>query len=215
MSFKFKRFIVFVIAIICMFSMMVGCESEHNMNIELLKSPHDVVEKVENEAVRNTEPVVEVTEEQTEPPTEKPTEKVEEPTKPKEEPKQEVNERPKPTFYLSNYERQVVECIVMGESGGESYNGQVLVAQCILNACLKDGIQPSRVRTKYQYSGWNSNPSDSVKEAVSAVFDDGYKVTNEPILYFYSPKYCTSSWHESQRFVIEVGGHRFFAERSN
>lgn len=118
-------------------------------------------------------------------------------------------------FYLSDKERKVVECMVMGESGGEPYDGQVLVAQCILNACLKDGIQPSEVRTKYKYSGWNDKPSTSVKKAVGAVFDDGYKVTDEPILYFYAYKYTNSKWHESQQFVIQVGGHRFFKEKNS
>lgn len=117
-----------------------------------------------------------------------------------------------PEFYLSDEERQIVERIVMGESGGESYEGQVLVAQCILNACLKDNIQPSEVRTKYGYSGWNEEPNESVKKAVSAVFDDGYKVTDESVLYFYAPEVITSNWHETQKFVTEVGGHRFFAE---
>ena len=118
-----------------------------------------------------------------------------------------------PMFYLSDYERQVAECIVMGEAGGESYEGQVLVAQCLLNACLKDDLQPSEVRTKYQYSGWKDNPTDSVKNAVSVVFDDGYKIVDEFILYFYAPKLITSNWHESQNFIIEVGGHRFFTEK--
>lgn len=115
-------------------------------------------------------------------------------------------------FYLSDEERRVVECIVMGEAGGEPYEGQILVAQCILNACKKDGLKPSQVRREYKYSGWNSNPSKSVKNAVSAVFDDGYKATNEYILYFYAPKYAKGRWHETQKFVCEVGGHRFFAE---
>ena len=117
-----------------------------------------------------------------------------------------------PKFILSDYERMVVEHMVMGEAGGESYEGQVLVAQCILNAALKDGILPSEVRVEYQYSGWKENPTESVKEAVSAVFDDGYQITAEPILYFYAPKRCKSGWHETQRFITEVGGHRFFAE---
>lgn len=115
-------------------------------------------------------------------------------------------------FELSDYERWVVECMVMGESGGESYEGQVLVAQCILNACLKDGLHPSEVKNIYKYSGWNENPSGSVKSAVTVVFDNGYKITDEYILYFYAPKLCVSTWHESQKFVTEVGGHRFFAE---
>lgn len=116
-----------------------------------------------------------------------------------------------PVFYLSEYERRVAECMVMGESGGEPYDGQILVAQCILNACLKNGFQPSEVRKSYGYSGWNENVSDSVKDAVSAVFDRGYKVTDEYILYFYAPAYATSSWHESLNFVTELGGHRFFS----
>ena len=117
---------------------------------------------------------------------------------------------PESYFHLTDEERYIVECVVMGEAQGEPYEGQVLVAQCILNACLRDGIQPSQVRKNYKYAGWKENPSDSVKKAVSAVFDDGFKVTAEEVLYFYAPKYCTSSWHESQTFVTEVGNHRFF-----
>ena len=116
-------------------------------------------------------------------------------------------------FHLTDYERWVVECIVMGESGGEPYEGQVLVAQCILNACLKDNIQPSEVRKIYKYSGWNESPTDSVKEVVSAVFDLGEKIVDEPILYFYAPSLCQSKWHETQIFIIELGGHKFFKEK--
>lgn len=117
-----------------------------------------------------------------------------------------------PPFYLSDYERKIAECVVMGEAGGESYEGQVLVAQCLLNGCIKEGMQPSQLRIKYKYSGWRDESSDSVKRAVSAVFDEGYKITEEFILYFYAPRYSEGRWHETQRFVIEVGGHRFFAE---
>ncbi len=113
---------------------------------------------------------------------------------------------------LSDYERWIAECIVMGESGGEPYDGQVAVAQCILNACLKDGLKPSEVRKKYKYSGWNENPTQSVKTAVSAVFDNGDKITDKFILYFYAPKYVNSKWHETQCFVMQIGGHRFFSE---
>ena len=115
-------------------------------------------------------------------------------------------------YVLSDEERRIVECVVMGEIGGECYEAQMLVAQCLLNAVLKDGIPPSRVRIDYQYAGWNYHPTDSVKEAVSAVFDRGEKVVDEPILYFYAPKLCNSAWHESQVFVIELGNTRFFKE---
>ena len=119
-----------------------------------------------------------------------------------------------PIFHLTEYERWIAECIVMGESGGESYEGQMAVAQCILNACLKDDIKPSEVRKKYKYSGWKENPTKSVKRAVLVVFDLGEKIVDEPILYFYAPSLCQSKWHETQIFVIELGGHRFFKEKN-
>lgn len=117
-------------------------------------------------------------------------------------------------FYLSASERDVVERVVMAESGGESYEGQMLVAQCILNGAEKQGVQPSEAVEIYQYAGARPEPTQSVKDAVAAVFDRGETVVDEPVLYFYNPAIVESEWHESQSFVIEVGGHRFFAERS-
>lgn len=157
---------------------------------------------IETNPIVETEPVVE-----TEPIEETETIIITE-TEPVTEPVTEVE----PTFYLTDYERRVVECMVMGESGAEPYDGQILVAQCILNACLKDDLQPSQVKKQYGYYGWHNSPSESVKDAVSAVFDNGYKITDELILYFYAPKYSRGSWHETQKFVIQVGGHKFFAE---
>ena len=101
----------------------------------------------------------------------------------------------------------------MAESGCESYKGQMLVAQCILNACEIDGIRPAKAIKKYVYAKARPEPSDSVKRAVSAVFDKGERVTDEPIVYFYAPKIVKSEFHESQRFVLAEGNHKFFAER--
>lgn len=116
-------------------------------------------------------------------------------------------------YHLSAAERDVVEHIVAGEAGTESFEGQRAVAQCILEASIKDGIAPSEVRRKYQYAGWSDNVSDSVKAAVADVFDYGNMVTEEPIMYFYNPKLCVSTWHETQIHVITIGNHKFFAER--
>jgi hypothetical protein len=116
-----------------------------------------------------------------------------------------------PYYELSDDERHVVESMVMGEAEGESYTGKLLVAQCILNASLKEGLPPSQIRVEYKYSGWNENPDDDVKNAVSEIFDYGYKVVDEEILYFYAPKRVDSTWHESLKHVITEGGHKFFA----
>lgn len=127
---------------------------------------------------------------------------------------QTVEELPAPRYALTDAERDVVERVVMAEAGGESFEGQMLVAQCILNAAEKSGTAPSEAVVAYKYTTRRPEPTQSVRDAVAAVFDDGETVTDEPILYFYNPAIVSSSFHESQIFVIEVGGHRFFAERS-
>jgi spore germination cell wall hydrolase CwlJ-like protein len=98
----------------------------------------------------------------------------------------------------------------MAEAGGESYEGQLLVAQCILDACKQDEIRPTEVIDKYSYAKSRPEPSASVMNAVEAVFDRGETVVDEPIIYFYAPGRVRSAFHESQLFVCEVGGHRFF-----
>lgn len=129
-----------------------------------------------------------------------------------------ATELPEPTeapvrFYLSASERDTVERVVMAESGGESFEGQMLVAQCILNAAEKEGVQPSEAVVIYSYTSSRPDPTQSVKDAVAAVFDRGEVAIDAPVMYFYNPALVTSNWHESQIFVAEVGGHRFFAER--
>lgn len=126
-----------------------------------------------------------------------------------------------PVFELSDYERWVVCCMVAGESKGESYEGQWAVAQCIYQACINDGLQPSEVRIEYKYSGWDENLEfdnpelwTQIEEIVSRVFDYGEMCVDDEILWFYAPRWMKngiSEWHESQRFVVEIGGHLFFA----
>ena len=117
-------------------------------------------------------------------------------------------------YPLTDAERDVVERVVMAEAGGESFEGQMLVAQCILNAAEKRGVEPSEAVVLYSYTKSRPDPTQRVKDAVAAVFDRGETVVDEPILYFYNPALVTSDFHESQIFVIEEGGHRFFTERS-
>jgi TolA-binding protein len=116
-------------------------------------------------------------------------------------------------YPLTRGERDLVERVVMAESGGESYKGQMLVAQCILNACEIDGIRPVKAIKKYVYAKARPEPSDSVKRAVSAVFDKGDTVTDEAIVYFYAPALVKSEFHEAQRFALTEGNHKFFCAR--
>lgn len=117
-------------------------------------------------------------------------------------------------YPLKQWERSLVERTVYSEAGNQTFVGQMAVAQCILDACEKENSNPLYCLSKYGYA--NARPycevTESVKDAVTAVFENGYRVTDENILWFYNPSMCASEWHESQQFVIELGDHRFFAE---
>lgn len=120
-------------------------------------------------------------------------------------------------FNLTEAERKTIQYIVAGEAKGESIEGKMAVAQCILNGMVKSDWTAEKVRIEYKYSGWDdelekSNPEAwaEVVEAVSRVFDDGELISDKPILYFYAPDITSSSWHESLNHAVTIGGHRFF-----
>lgn len=115
-------------------------------------------------------------------------------------------------YEITTDDRETLQCIVQGEAGGESLEGKMWVATCLLNAMRKDGLTAEKARTAYQYAGWNENVSDETINAVSRVFDDG-EVMHDSVLWFYAPKLCNGSWHETQQFVTEVGGHKFFCPK--
>ena len=122
-----------------------------------------------------------------------------------------VTEPERAHYYLTTKERDTVERVVMAEAGGESFLGQMAVAQCILNACYANGIHPSRVVIDYAYTKSRPDPTEQVKEAVSAVFDDGRMAVAEDIVYFYAPERVSGDGHERRHeYVCTIGGHKFF-----
>lgn len=116
-------------------------------------------------------------------------------------------------YNLTDAERWEVASVVTAEAGGEPFAGKMAVAQCILQSCEDDGIRPCEAVVKYKYAKTRPEPSADALAAVQAVFDFGQVVTTQPIKYFYAPARCTSSFHESQVYVMTINGHRFFAER--
>lgn len=109
-------------------------------------------------------------------------------------------------------EYELIASVVMNEAGYESYEGQIAVAQCIKNACIRENKPFSSIRGIYGYTR-SKKPNKSVFSAVYDVFENGATVTDEPILFYYNPDYGYSSFHESQTYVMTIGGHRFFKLR--
>lgn len=121
-----------------------------------------------------------------------------------------IYELPNKRYELTDEELYLVCGIVAAEAENEPYDGKMAVAQTILNHCERSGGRPDDVR--WMYADPRHTWSEEVWLAVTAVFFEGQTVTDETILWFYNPALCVSKWHESQRFVMEIGGHRFFAE---
>jgi spore germination cell wall hydrolase CwlJ-like protein len=117
----------------------------------------------------------------------------------------------KSPYKLTLKERQLVERCVMAEAGNESYKGQMAVAQAILDGTLRSGLDVASSIRQYRIVSRSDIPvSNSVKEAVSAVFDYGERVTTEKMDLWYAPKRVYSRWHESQNYVTTIGNHKFF-----
>lgn len=123
-------------------------------------------------------------------------------------------EKPQIRYQLTDEERSIVERVVMTEAGDQSLLGQMAVAQCILNTAEATGQRPDAVVTapkQYARPADADKVSADVKYSVSLVFDKGDFVTEEPIRFFYAPKYSSGSWHESAlEYVDTFDDHRFF-----
>ena len=111
-------------------------------------------------------------------------------------------------------ERDLLERLVQGESGGISVEAAALVAQCIRDAMVYKGYRSiEQIRTGLKYSGSiDIPPNSNTKEAVHRIFDLGESAVQHRLFYFYAPRVVDSRWHETQEFIIEFGGHRFFDE---
>jgi hypothetical protein len=126
---------------------------------------------------------------------------------------EEVFVEPEPYYPLSEEERDSLAVVLMCETGGADEMAAELVATCVLNACEKDGLRPFEVFSRYKYAVKEKTPNSVCYAAVQSVFDEGNRASEECILWFYSPANMTdgvSHWHETQDFVLEYGGHRYF-----
>ena len=113
---------------------------------------------------------------------------------------------------LSEYDRDVLEHLVMGEAGGQGFIGCALVAQAIKDTMISDGyptVDAVRVGNGYCAS-LDNVPNQDVLDAIEYVFDNGGAAVQHRIIYFYAPDLCDSAFHESQNHVVTYGCHRFF-----
>lgn len=118
------------------------------------------------------------------------------------------NYSPKPVT-LSSYDRAKLERLVMGEAGSLGFNGAALVAQSIRDSMnLSNTTSIDWIINEYQYyAPTDKEPTQTVKDAVSYIFDSNGSAVQHRILCFYTG---VSEWHETQEFIVGCGNVRFF-----
>lgn len=114
---------------------------------------------------------------------------------------------------LTAEDRDILERLVMGEAGTEGFEGAALVAQAIRDTMVYKGFSSvESVRKACAYSGTlTRTPNKNVLDAVKYIFDEGGIAVKHKIFYFYAHKIVDSAFHESQKFIVEYKGHRFFS----
>lgn len=110
-----------------------------------------------------------------------------------------------------------LSCVVSAESRGESVEGQIAVANVVLNRArdrkksIKQIIfeknQFCVVRTGTVYNEPTKQAVDSALRALS-----GEKIVPDNTYFFYNPKTATSKWIKSRPIFKHIGNHVFAGE---
>ncbi|MBQ8056898.1 MAG: hypothetical protein IJ275_01020 [Ruminococcus sp.] len=116
------------------------------------------------------------------------------------------------SIHLSDADRDLAERLLMGEAGSMGYTGMAIVAQCMRDACVMRGSSDiASLISSFGYDGSTSmKPSQTCKDVINYIFDQGGAAVQHRTLVFYSTAHCSSSWHESQNFICQYGSVRFF-----
>lgn len=115
------------------------------------------------------------------------------------------------TIALSESERTELAHLIMGEAGGEGFEGCCLLAQCVRDAMTYKGYNTiSEVISGMNYSGYKYDTCQDVEDAIDYIFVQGNSAVQHRILVMYASDLCEGSWHETQNFIIQHNTVRFF-----
>lgn len=113
---------------------------------------------------------------------------------------------------LSDYDRDLLERLCMGEFGTGGFVGASLIAQSVKNAMCFDGYTSVyHIIEDYHYTGRTDIPgNEECKRAVRYIFDENHDAVQHRILYMYNPLLVDSEFHESQNYILTYEDVRFF-----
>lgn len=114
-------------------------------------------------------------------------------------------------IYLTEDDRYLIAKTVMREFGDGGYKACCLQAQAFRDAMVLSQASAEYTYKYFQYDAYPlvKEPNQHCYDAVDYIFAGNMAVPHR-VLYMYAPKYVHSKWHESQTFVVEYNGVRFF-----
>lgn len=116
---------------------------------------------------------------------------------------------------LTESERELVERVVAAEARGESFEGQMAVAQVIRDRSLVSGQAVTEILSaENQFAkSYDGEISSTTEAAVGFVFEGGHNIFEVPVTHFYSHDLISKpDWAKELVFVDQIGGHSFYTE---
>ena len=114
-------------------------------------------------------------------------------------------------IFLTDDDRELIATVVMHEFGAGGYIACCIQAQAFRDAMIFGQASAQSTYHFFQYDTYplTQTPNQDCYDAVDYIFAGNMAVPHR-ILVMYTPQYVVSDWHESQTFVLEYGGVRYF-----
>ncbi len=124
----------------------------------------------------------------------------------------------RPDVTVTDEELELLERLVTAEAQGESYEGQLAVANVVIDRTLSPAF-PDTIKAVILQPGQfcpvakgiinTITPSDTARQAVADALK-GHRIIEENALYFYNPRIVSRGhWIRTRQTVTDIGNHRF------
>lgn len=115
-------------------------------------------------------------------------------------------------IHLQDDDRVLAAKIIMNEFGDGGFEACCLQAQALRDAMIYSRSSLEQIYHFFQYDKYPllKIPNQDCYNAIDYIFESGELAVPHRVLVMYNPQHTKSDWHESQNFVIEYQGVRYF-----
>lgn len=118
-------------------------------------------------------------------------------------------------IHLDDSDRELAAKIIMREFGDGGFEACCLQAQALRDAMIFSRSSLEQIYHFFQYDAYSIDytPNRDCYDAIDYIFESGGLAVPHRILVMYNPAHATSTWHETQVFVVDYDGVRYFDMR--